>query len=43
MAVPDRNTVLPFLTKLEADREKFELLKKRNLTKRSDLTARQEL
>jgi len=41
--VPDEATVSGFLKRLEDDGVKFELLKKRALSKRSDITARQEL
>lgn len=40
--VPDENTVSGFLDRLEADGVRFELLKKRALSRRSDITARQE-
>ena len=40
--VPDESTVSGFLQRLEEDGVKFELLKKRALSKRSDITARQE-
>ncbi len=40
--VPDEATVGGFLGRLEEDGVKFELLKKRALSKRSDITARQE-
>ncbi|QRF76467.1 HTH DNA binding domain protein [Thermoplasmatales archaeon] len=41
--VPDEATVSGFLKRLEEDGVKFELLKKRALSKRSDITSRQEL
>lgn len=40
--VPDENTASGFLSRLEEDGVKFELVKKRNLSKRGDITARQE-
>ncbi|MHB8561777.1 MAG: helix-turn-helix domain-containing protein [Thermoplasmataceae archaeon] len=40
--VPDEATVKGFLDRLEEDGVQFELLKKRALTKRGDITARQE-
>lgn len=40
--VPDETTVSAFLHRLEEDGVKFELLKKRNLSKKGDITARQE-
>lgn len=40
--VPDEQTVSGFLTRLTEDKVIFTLLKKRNLTKRSEITARQE-
>jgi predicted DNA binding protein len=40
--VPDESTVSAFLQRLEKDGIKFELLKKRNLSKKRDITARQE-
>ncbi len=40
--VPDEPTVNGFLKRLEEDGVKFELLKKRALSKRSDITTRQE-
>ncbi len=40
--VPDETTVSGFLDRLKVDGVKFELLMKRSLSKRSDITARQE-
>lgn len=40
--VPDEATVLGFLERMEKDGVRFELLRKRTLTKKADLTARQE-
>lgn len=40
--VPDEATVKGFLDRLEVDGVKFELLRKRALSKRSDITTRQE-
>ncbi len=40
--VPDEATVKSFLNRLEEDGVKFDLLKKRSLSKRSDITTRQE-
>ncbi len=40
--VPDEATVSGFLARLDEDGVKFELIKKRNLTKRGDITSRQE-
>ncbi|MHB8359511.1 MAG: helix-turn-helix domain-containing protein [Thermoplasmataceae archaeon] len=40
--VPDEATIKGFLDRLEEDGVQFELLKKRALTKRGDITARQE-
>ena len=42
LLVPDESTVGGFLARLEEDGVRFELLKKRALSKRSDITARQE-
>lgn len=40
--VPDENTISAFLEKLKNDGIKYKLLKKQNLAKREDITARQE-
>lgn len=40
--VPDENTILGFLTRLKKDGVKFELLRKQNLSRRKDVTTRQE-
>ncbi len=40
--VPDEATVSGFLKRLEEDGVQFELLKKRNLSKKGEITARQE-
>jgi predicted DNA binding protein len=42
LLVPDEQTTSGFLQRLEADGIKFELIKKRNLSKKGDITARQE-
>jgi predicted DNA binding protein len=42
LLVPDEATVSGFLQRLEEDGVKFELLRKRALSKRGDITARQE-
>lgn len=42
LLVPDDATAVSFLKRLEDDGVKFSLVKKRNLTRKSDLTARQE-
>lgn len=42
LMVPDESTVIGFLKRLEEDGIRFELLKKRALSRRSDITARQE-
>ena len=42
LLVPDDATAVSFLKRLEDDGVKFRLVKNRNLTRKSDLTARQE-
>lgn len=42
LLVPDESTVSGFLDRLSMDGVKFDLLRKRALSKRSDITARQE-